>query len=233
MRLFFRGVKRKCEVSGYLFCAHFKDQGQRQAGESARSTLTPLNHPRATGLDGELLDCGEVVLFAADFTVVFGGHLEEFEAAIAGEEAALIAERLHFVGREWLEIHGNFQVLIEDLHGVDAADGGGDGQAHGVVETLFGGDGAVANELAAASETFHSKGGDAATGSFRQDLSLETSEGSIAAVERHLHGVEGKIVREHLQMDFGIFVAGESDEANFALLFGGGEGFRDAVWSED
>ncbi len=59
------------------------------------------------------------MLFAADFAVVLGRHLEQFEAAVGGEEAALVAQGLHFGGGERLEIHRDFQILIEDLHGVD------------------------------------------------------------------------------------------------------------------
>ncbi len=114
-----------------------------------------------------------------------------------------------------------------------AADRGGDGQAHGIAQALLGSDGAVANEFAAASQTFHAERGDTATVRFGQDVSFKAAEGRVAAIERHLHGIEGKIVRQHFQMDFGIFVAGESDEADFALLLGGEQGFGSAVRSED
>ncbi len=56
-------------------------------------------------LDWKLLGVREVVLFAAYLAVVFGGHFEELEPAVGGQEAALIAERLHFVIGKRLEIN--------------------------------------------------------------------------------------------------------------------------------
>ena len=117
-----------------------------------------------------------------------------------------------------MEIHSDSQILIEDLHAVYAADRGGYWQAYGIAESLFRSDCAVAYEFAAASQTFHAEGSDTAPGGLRQDVSFETAEGSVATVERHLYGIEGKIVRQHLQVDLGIFVAGESNKANLTLL---------------
>ena len=51
---------------------------------------------RRAKLDRQLLHSWEVMLFAADFAVIHGRHLEPFEAAVGGEEAALIAQGLHF-----------------------------------------------------------------------------------------------------------------------------------------
>ena len=57
----------------------------------------PLRHrKRRAKLDRQLLASWEVMLFAADFAVIQGRHLEQFEAAVGGEEAALIAQGLHF-----------------------------------------------------------------------------------------------------------------------------------------
>jgi hypothetical protein len=52
----------------------------------------------ALRLNRQLLGGGEMMLFAANFAVVFGGHLKKFKAAIGCEKAALIAEGLHFCG---------------------------------------------------------------------------------------------------------------------------------------
>src|SRR5579863_4995899 len=106
-------------------------------------------------LKRQLLRGGEVMLLAAYFAVVLGRHFEEFKAAVSGEDAALVAQRLHRPGIERLEIYCDSKILVEDLQTIDAADGGGNGKAHGVAQALFGSDGAVAHEFAAASKTFH------------------------------------------------------------------------------
>jgi hypothetical protein len=83
------------------------------------------------------------MLFAADLDVTHGRHLEQFETAVGGVEAALVAQGLHFSGGWRLEIHSDSQILIENLHGVYAADRGGYWQAHGIAECLFRSDYAV------------------------------------------------------------------------------------------
>jgi hypothetical protein len=173
------------------------------------------------------------MLLATDFAVILCRHFEELQAAVGSEEAALVAQSLHLGGRERFEVYRDFEILVEDLHGVHAADGGGHGKAHGVAESLFGGDCAVAHEFAATSQAFHTKSGDAAAGGFGQDLGFEAAKSGVATIERHLHGVEGEIVGQHAEMNFGILVTGEAEEADLALLPGGDKSFGDAVGGED
>ena len=71
-----------------------------------RGRLSP--HESLSALDWQLLCRWEVVLFAADFAVVFGGHLEEFKAAVGGEYAALVAQGLHFRVGQGLEVDCDF-----------------------------------------------------------------------------------------------------------------------------
>ena len=47
-----------------------------------------------------------------------------------------------------------------------------------------------------------------------------------------MHGVEGEIGLQHFEMDGGIFVAGETDEADFALFLGLVERFGGAVGAD-
>ena len=106
------------------------------------------------------------------------------------------------------------------------------GKAHRITQALVRGDGAVRNHFAAAAQTLHSQNSDATLLGLWQNLLFETSKSGVERVERHLNGVERKVVRKHFQMDRRIFVSGESDEANFAFLFGFHQRFGGAVWRE-
>jgi hypothetical protein len=64
-------------------------------------------------------------------------------------------------------------------------------------------------------------------------VGFETSEGCIATVERHLYRIESEVVGQHLQMNLGIFVSGESYEADLALLLGGEKSFGRAIRSKN
>ncbi|MEA2262251.1 MAG: hypothetical protein QOJ51_5076, partial [Acidobacteriaceae bacterium] len=71
------------------------------------------------------------MLTASKIAVVLQCAFVEFVSTIV-ELFAVVAEGLHLIGGERLEIAQDRQILIEDFHGIDAADGRGDGQAHGV-----------------------------------------------------------------------------------------------------
>src|ERR1700722_9766890 len=117
---------------------------------------------------------------------------------ICGCKPALIAQSLHFGCGKRLEVHRDTKILIENLHAVDAADGGRNRQAHSITQALIGCDGAKFHQFATAAKTLHPQPSDTSTVGFWQDLSFEAAESRIAAIERHLNGVEGKIVRQHL-----------------------------------
>jgi hypothetical protein len=71
------------------------------------------------------------VLAAAKVAVVLQCAFVEFVSTIV-ELFAVVAERLHLIGGERLKIAQDRQILVADFHEIDATDGGGDGQAHGV-----------------------------------------------------------------------------------------------------
>src|ERR1700733_2408296 len=75
-------------------------------------------------LERELLYGREVVLFAPHFAIVFSGHLEQFQMAICGRSPTLIAQPLHFGSVKRLEVNRDPEILIEDLHAIDATNGG-------------------------------------------------------------------------------------------------------------
>src|SRR5208337_4444687 len=112
-----RGMqKRRMKVVRYdIFAA----LGSRDITRSASITL-----------ERQLLRRGEVVLFAAYLAVILGCHLKEFEAAIGSKKTALVAQSLHLGGGEWFKVDRDLQVLIEDLHRVDASDRSCDRKAH-------------------------------------------------------------------------------------------------------
>lgn len=173
------------------------------------------------------------MLRAAEVAVVEFGGFEFFVAAVGGIGLAAGAEGFHFRLGHRLERAGDGEVLLEDAEGIDAADGGGHGQAHGVAQAFLDGDGAAGDHFAAAAEAFHAEHGEAAAGGLGQDLLLEAAEGGVKAVQGHLHGIEGEIVPEHFQVDGGVLVAGEADEAHFALLLRLEQGFGGAAGGED
>ena len=76
----------------------------------------------------------------------------------------------------------------------------------------------MSDDLAAAAHALHAKHGDSARFAPPATLGFEAAEGGVETIQRHLHGVERKVVREHSQMNAGILVTCESDEANLALL---------------
>ena len=63
---------------------------------------------------------------------------------------------------------------------------------------LLRGNGAEFHQFATSAKTLHAQRSHTPTVGFWQNLSFEAAESRIAAVERHLNGVEGKIVRQHL-----------------------------------
>jgi len=89
------------------------------------------------------------VLAAAKIAVVLQRAFVEFVSTIV-EWSAVIAECLHLVSGEWLKIAQDRQILVEDLHGIDAADGRGNGEAHGVRKCFGGSERALRDELARA-----------------------------------------------------------------------------------
>src|SRR5438552_12811020 len=88
------------------------------------------------------------------------------------------------------------------------------------------------DRLAVAAEALHSEGGDATPLELGQHLLLEAAIGAVETVERHLHGVERKAVRQHLEVDRRMLVAGESDESHLAVLLRLRQGLDDTAAGE-
>ena len=61
---------------------------------------------------------------------------------------------------------------------------------------------------------------------------MKAPEVCVEAVDRHLHGVEPEVMREHLQMNRWMLVPGEADEPYLSLLPGLDERFDGAAWYE-
>ena len=133
------------------------------------------------------------------------------------------------------EALGDLQVLLEDIHVAEAGDGRRDGQRHGVVQHLLRGEDALLDRLAVAADGLHAEHRDAALVEHGKDLLLEAElvEVGIEGVQRHLHGVEGEAGVEHGEMDLGVLVAGESDEADLALLLGFQQRFGGAAGADE
>ena len=54
----------------------------------------------------------------------------------------------------------------------------------------------------------------------RQHLLRKTPISPVEDVQRHLTGIEGKVVCQHLEMNLRVFVAGETEKPHLALPFG-------------
>ncbi len=118
------------------------------------------------------------------------------------------------------EIHRDFQILVEHLHRIHAADRSCNRQTHRITEPLLRCDRTMLHQFPAAAKALHAQSRDPTPIRLRQNLCFEAAEGRIATVERHLHGIERKIVGQHSQVNLGIFVPGESDKPHFTLLLG-------------
>ncbi len=104
---------------------------------------------------------------------------------------------------------GDAEGLVEDFHGVAAGDGGGDGEAHGVLEAFDGVD-RVALEDVARADGLHAEDGDFFLHAEGEHFLGEAEEVGVHDVERDLHGVEEEAVlvgdMEHADVDVGVFV---------------------------
>ena len=168
------------------------------------------------------------MLAAAKIAIVLHGAFVEFVSTIV-ELFAVVAKRLHLIGGEWLEIAQDRQVLIEDFHGIDAADGRGNGQTHGVRKGFGGGECAVRYGLARTPHALHSEDRDAALIGDGQDAVFKAAKARIQWIERNLDNIEGIAASEHLQIDRRVLVSVESDEADLSLLLCFGKGFENTI----
>lgn len=127
-------VERNFSVGAGHDAGHGGFRAARMANFSAgrdRGRAMRFRHFGRYSLKRKLLHSWEVVLFAPDFAVVLGGHLEQLQMTICGGKPALIAQALHLGGVKGLKVNRDPQVLIEHLQAVDATNRGGNRQAHG------------------------------------------------------------------------------------------------------
>jgi hypothetical protein len=115
------------------------------------------------------------VLAAAKIAVVFQGAFVEFVSTIV-ELFAAIAERLHLPRSERPKIAQDREILVEDFHGIDAADGRGDGQAHSVGKCFGGSECAIRDTLSGPAYALHSCDSDAALIGNGQDVAFEAAK---------------------------------------------------------
>lgn len=182
-----------------------------------------------------------VLRFLAEPFWILGGRIElhrgfeQFELAVLGGVGGAGEEGGDLVGGQGFEVFGGVDGLVENFHAVDAGDDDGGGEVEGVLQTFDGFDG-VALENDAAAHGFHAEHADALLDELGQDLVFEAAKVRVHDVEGHLDGVEAEVVlRGHLQhseMDGGVFVAGEADEAAFAGLLRFLQGFDGAAFGE-
>src|SRR6267378_3697870 len=174
-----------------------------------------------------------MVLFAPNFAVIFGSHFEEFIPSVSRKLTALVSQLFQFGSREWLEIRGDSKVLIENFHRVDTANRSCNRQTHSIAQSLLSRYTSMSHHFPTAAQTFHSQDSDPAARCLWQYMRLKTAEGGVETIQGHLHCVEGKIVRQHLQVNLRILVSGESNETNLALLLGIQQSFCSSSRRED
>ena len=168
------------------------------------------------------------MLAAPKIAVVLQCAFVEFVSTIV-ELFAVVAERLHLIGGEWLKIAQDREILVENFHGIDAADGRGDGQAHGVGKRFGGGECAIRDDLAGTTHALHSRDRDAALIGDGQNVVFKAAEGRVQWIEGHLDHIESIAAIEHLQIDRRVLVSIESYKADLSLLLCPGKGFENTV----
>jgi hypothetical protein len=169
-------------------------------------------------LKRQFFSAGEMMLFAPHFAVMFGSHFEEFISSVSRELTALVSQFFQLSGREWLEIRGDSKVPIENFHRLDTANPSCNRQTHGIAQSLLSRYASMSHHFPTAAKTFHFWHSDPAARCLWQYVRLKTAKDGVETVQRHLHRVEGKIVRQHLQVNLRILVPGESNETPKARL---------------
>jgi hypothetical protein len=157
------------------------------------------------------------MLAAAKITVVLQRAFVEFVSTIV-ELFSMITKCLHLISGERLEIAQDSQILVENFHGIHAADGRGNGEAHSVRKCFGGSECALRDDLAGAAHALHSQDRDAASIGSGQDVGFKTAEPGVQWIKRHLNHIESIAAVEHLQMDSRVLVPIESHEADLPLL---------------
>jgi hypothetical protein len=172
------------------------------------------------------------VLAPAKIAVVLQRALVEFVSTIV-ELLTSVSERVHLVGGERLKIAQDRQILVEDLHGIDAADGRGNGETHGIRKCFSGSERALRDELARSAHALHSENPDAASIGNGQDVGFKAAEPGVQWIERHLDHIESIAAVEHLQIDSRMLMSVESHEADLPLLLCPGKGCENTVTRVD
>src|ERR1700685_482803 len=120
--------------------------------------------------------------------------------AITRRRSASLTKALHFLGRHRFEAARNSHVLVQHVQRVDAANSGGDRQAHCIAKSFFRPHDAILDRLAVTPEALHAERCNPPPLKFREHLLLEATKSCIKTVKRHLDSVEWVIVRQHFEM---------------------------------
>jgi hypothetical protein len=159
------------------------------------------------------------MLLSPNSAVVFFCCFEQLEMAVTGMSSASLAERLHLLRRHRLEATCNSHVLTQHVQRVNTANRCSHWQTHRVAQRLLCSHRAVLDRLSIAAQTLHTESRNAPPLQFRQHLLFEAAITRVKTVQRHLHGVEWVIVRQHFEMDCRALMSREANKTNLALLF--------------
>lgn len=125
--------------------------------------------------------------------VELGGGLEEFVLAGHGSGAGFRDDGLKLGIGQGLESARRFKCLVETLHGVAPVDDDRRGQVERIVET-FDGSGYAGFEGCAEGHGLHAEDRDAFFDQSWDNFMREAPEVKIEHIERHLAGIEMKVV---------------------------------------
>src|SRR6266403_1182737 len=162
--------------------------------------------------------------------------LVAFELAFASGLFCLGKKSGGLSGGQRLEIPRDLEGLLQVGKGFATGDDDTGGQAHGVAETLDGRD-RVAFEKDSGTHGLHAENANFIFHEDGQDFLSKTLVVSVHGVERHLDGIEMKLMRgsgfEHVQVHRGVLVTGETNEADLAGFLRFEDDFHAATGCED
>src|ERR1700676_749193 len=161
-----------------------------------------------------------------------GRGLEGLEFSVGRGGGGFVEDGGDVVWADLAESFSGFKGLIQNYFAVDAGDNDRSGKTQGEVQALDRSDGFAFENMAVA-HGFHSKHTDLFFYENRKHQLAETAEMRVHHVERHLHGVEIKVMFfsqfEHAQVNRRIFMAGEAIVANLSSAFCFGHGLGRAA----
>src|SRR5579859_6873410 len=152
-----------------------------------------------------------------DGAVKVSGRFVSFEYCTLVARSGPVSKRDHLGFGHRLEILPHLDRLLDSRERIAAGDHDRRWQAHRVAEALLRGRHAFANRCPGR-QGLHAEYADSALHENRQYGLLEAVVMDVETVQRHLDGIPGEWLVDHLQMDGWIFVSSETDEADFSRL---------------